>query len=178
MRIISGTYKGRRIDLPKKSGVRPTTDFAKEGLFNWLGNFLDVENIKVLDLFCGSGSISLEFVSREAIEVTSVDRDKINVVHLNQLKSQWEIENLKTSLSDVFKFIKFTKERYDLIFADPPYQFKYYDQLIERILNGRLLQENGHFILEHSVRLKDLPSAHLIESKHYGQVAFSIFTKK
>jgi len=164
--------------LPRKSGVRPTTDFAKEGLFNWLGNMVEFEGLKVLDLFCGSGNISLEFISRGAREVTAIDKDRINIHHVNELKNHWAIENLKASLSDVFKHVKFTKEQYDLIFADPPYQFKYYDQLIERILNGNLLHDNGHFVLEHSFRLKDLPPDNLLDSKQYGQVAFSIFTKK
>jgi 16S rRNA (guanine(966)-N(2))-methyltransferase RsmD len=175
VRIISGTHKGRRITPDKKFSARPTTDFAKENLFNIISNWYDIDELNILDLFSGTGGISYEFASRGAISVISVEKNiahqafiKKNIIDLN-------FKNIRSVKADVFKFVNSCKNKFDLIFADPPYDLPNIDTIPDAILNKDLLQKDGILIVEHS-RETDF-SAHPLftEKREYGSVNFSIF---
>ena len=124
MRIISGKYKGRRISAPGNITARPTTDFAKEGLFNLLNNRIDFEGIDVLDLFAGTGSIGLEFVSRDCKSVTSIEQNERHCSFIHKVCNELKIDNLSLLKTDVFKFIGSCHTQFDMIFADPPYELE------------------------------------------------------
>ena len=179
MRIISGTLKGKRITAPTNLPVRPTTDFAKEALFNILNNQWYFDEITVLDLFSGIGSISLEFASRGVKKVTSVDTFFGCIKFLDETAKKLELDNIiQTQKSDAIKFVeKKATKGYDIVFADPPYDLPEADYL--RLLNGILennwLEEGGNFILEHpqGIQFEDHPR--FIQHKKYGNVHFSFF---
>jgi len=175
MRIISGKYKGRRIDIPGKITARPTTDFAKEGLFNLLNNRIDFGGIEVLDLFAGTGSIGIEFISRGAARVVSVETDRKHGHFLRQVCKTLGIDNLMLITTDVFQFIASAHQRYDLIFADPPYALHNLQEIPDLIFAAGLLKEEGTLVIEHS--FKNDFSQHLRFSSHrnYGNVHFSFF---
>ena len=177
MRIISGKYKGRMIHPPKNLRARPTTDFAKENLFNVLNNLIDFEGIDVLDLFAGTGSISYEFASRGAATVTSVE---INAVHVGFIKSTARnlgIDNLFAVRANAFLYIKGVKKQFDAIFADAPYDIEGSETLPDMVFGHGLLREGGVFILEHSRNLSFGGHEYFLESRSYGSVQFSIFKK-
>ena len=178
MRIVSGKLKRMRFSPPKGFPSRPTTDFAKEGLFNVLENRLDLSSIRVLDLFAGTGNISFEFASRDAEQVVSVDRNFKCVRFIQSFAEKHDLSNVMVQKSDVFKFIEQHGAKYDLVFADPPFKAEFYDRLIDKVLDSDLLKENGIFILEHEKHrhLEDHPF--FVESRKYGNVVFSFFTKK
>ncbi|MDR1811182.1 MAG: RsmD family RNA methyltransferase [Prevotella sp.] len=175
MRIISGKYKGRRFDLPKTFKARPTTDFAKENLFNVLNNTVDWEGAQALDLFGGTGSISLEFVSRGCRPVICVEKDPLNFSHIRKLKTELKADELTVLNMDVFKYIGICREKFDIIFADPPYDLKFLPDVPRLVLEKGLLKENGVFVMEHSRNnnFSDLPL--FVEQRIYGSVNFSIF---
>jgi 16S rRNA (guanine(966)-N(2))-methyltransferase RsmD len=175
MRIISGKYKGRRFDLPKTFKARPTTDFAKENLFNVLSNRVDWEGAQVLDLFGGTGGISLEFVSRGCRSVVCIEKDPLNFSHIRKLKSELKANELAVFNMDVFKYIGLCREKFDIIFADPPYDLKYLPDVPHLVIEKGLLKENGVFVIEHSKNndFADLPL--FVEKRVYGSVNFSIF---
>ncbi|HNW88779.1 MAG TPA: 16S rRNA (guanine(966)-N(2))-methyltransferase RsmD [Bacteroidales bacterium] len=175
MRIISGKYGGRRLHPPVNLPVRPTTDMAKESLFNILSNTIDFEGMSVLDLFAGTGSISLEFVSRGCAEVTAVDKDSKCVSFLIKTCEEFKIDNLRAYRSDVFSYIKHSIKKYHIIFADPPYDLKSATELPDKIFEKELLMPDGLLIIEHS-RDHDF-SKHPKFSQHrnYGKVNFSFF---
>ncbi len=177
MRIISGRYKGRRLDLPKNFKARPTTDFAKENLFNVLNNQLNWEECNALDLFGGTGSISIELVSRGCPKVICVEKDPLNYSFIEKIKNQLNAEELTVIKTDVFKFLSLTKESFDIIFADPPYNLKFLPEIPRIILEKDMLKEGGIFIMEHSKEydFADLPL--FKEKRVYGSVNFSIFEK-
>ena len=178
MRIISGKYKGRHFDIPRSFKARPTTDFAKENLFNILNNMLDFEEIKALDLFSGTGSISLELLSRGCQEVTSVEMDSLHFSFLKKSQAALNDMNWRIIRDDVFRFIRRCSAEYDLIFADPPYALKELGEIPNMILSGNMLKEDGIFIFEHG---KDYDfSEHPCFFRHiaYGSVNFSFFKKK
>jgi len=178
MRIISGKYKGRRINAPKKLPARPTTDLAKEALFNILNNKYYFSGLSVLDLFAGIGSISFEFASRGAEEIISVDQ------HFNSIKFiQKTAEDLDVSIlavkSNVFSYLQKTTLKHDVIFADPPYDFDkvQFVKIITLVFDNNLLNEEGSLIIEHSKHTDLSDIEDFSYSKKYGGSAFSFFEK-
>ncbi len=176
MRIISGTYKGRRITAPKKLPVRPTTDMAKEALFNIINNLYYFDEISVLDLFSGTGNISYEFGSRGTTEITSVDRDYGCIKFINQTAEDFDLP-IKTIKANVFKFLEQTKLKSTIIFADPPYAFSEdeFSKIPELVFANNLLEDGGILIIEHS---KHTNLSHLKNFKYfksYGGNMFSFF---
>ncbi|NND62920.1 MAG: methyltransferase domain-containing protein [Flavobacteriaceae bacterium] len=179
MRIISGSHKGKRLTAPKNLPVRPTTDFAKEGLFNILRNQYDFSEIKVLDLFSGTGNISFEFASRGVPSITSVDAHFGCVKYIHQISEElnFPIDVVK---SDVLKFLEKNKARYDIIFADPPYSLEVEDfkRIVELTFRNGLLAEDGLLIIEHP-KHTDLSSIkNYSENRKYGGSVFSFFENK
>ncbi len=175
MRIISGKCGGRMITPPKNLRARPTTDFAKENLFNVLNNIIDFEDIEVLDLFAGTGSISYEFASRGAKAVTSVE---INAVHYNfirQTAHQFGFSNLHPVKANVFLYLKSCAKKYDVIFSDAPYDLEGSEKVIEVVWENNLLKEGGILIFEHSKSMDVSQYPHYKHTRSYGSVQFSIF---
>jgi 16S rRNA (guanine(966)-N(2))-methyltransferase RsmD len=179
MRIVSGTLRGRRFSPPDSFSARPTTDFAKENLFNVLNNMIDFEDIKVLDLFSGTGSISYEFASRGCCNITSIE---LNYKHqqfiaktLRELKIDKAVRSLK---GDSFKFVGATKEKYDVIFADPPFDLQEADTLPDIIIERELLTPDGFFVLEHSGKDRYNEHRYFLQTRNYGKVNFTFFGYK
>lgn len=176
MRIISGRLGGRRISPPAHMPhTRPTTDIAKEGLFNILQNNLDFEELKTLDLFGGTGSISYELASRGARDLTIVEKDDKMFSFIKKNAADLKLENFRVVKSDVFRFLESTTERYDFIFAGPPYALTAIDELPKLIFEKRLLTEGGWFVLEHTPRNDYKSFPHYLREKNYGTTIFSIF---
>lgn len=176
MRVIAGELGGRRFNPPgKMPHTRPTTDIAKEGLFNMLSHALDFESLKTLDLFGGTGSISYELASRGVRNLSIVEQDRIMYEFIKKTAVEFKIEGLKAFKMDVFKFIDRCTEKFDLIFAGPPYALASIDELPRKIFEKQLLNQGGWFILEHTPRndYKEFP--HYKSEKHYGTTIFSIF---
>lgn len=176
MRIISGTYKGKRLVAPKKLPVRPTTDMAKEGLFNILNNHYHFSQLKVLDLFAGTGNISYEFASRGAIEITSVDSHYACLGYIKSVAQELDFP-IDTIKSDVFNFLEKVSGKYDIIFADPPYNFEVaqFAQIAEQVFAKDLLDENGLLIIEHSKHTSLEEQPNFDNSRRYGGSVFSFF---
>jgi 16S rRNA (guanine966-N2)-methyltransferase len=179
MRIISGTLGGRRIQPPSKMPkTRPTTDIAKEGLFNILQHNIDFENIKTLDLFGGTGSISYELASRGAGDLTVVEKDSTMAEFIKKTADGLHIPHFLVVKTDVFKFIQQCSEAFDFIFAGPPYALTNIDELPVLVEKKNLLRKNGWFVLEHTPR-NDYTGYPLFETqRNYGTTIFSIFVKK
>lgn len=175
MRIISGKYKSRRLYLPSNITARPTTDFAKEGLFNFLNNIIDFEEITVLDLFAGTGSISLEFISRGSRKIIAVENNKTQVNFILQTIKSMNINNMTLFRADVFQFLKTCKTTFDFVFADPPYDLNNFAQIPDIVLNANILNTEGIFVLEHSARYNFSAHTHFKSSRKYGNVNFSVF---
>lgn len=175
MRIISGTFKGRRIMPPKNITARPTTDFAKEALFNLLQNRIDFEGVDMLDLFAGTGSISFEFVSRGAREVTAVEMAHVQQNFIISTSKLLGIRNLQLIRGDVFKFIAACHVKYDFIYADPPYALDLLPTIPDRIFEKEMLKEDGLFVLEHSKANDFSDHPHFVETRTYGNVHFTFF---
>ena len=175
MRIISGKYKGRHFDIPRSFKARPTTDFAKENLFNILNNTVDFEETKALDLFSGTGSISLELLSRGCQEVTSVEMDSLHFSFLKKSQATLNDNNWKIVRDDVFRFIRRCSASYDLIFADPPYALKELKEIPDMILSGNILKEGGLFIFEHGKDYDFSQHPRFVRHIAYGSVNFSFF---
>ncbi len=178
MRIISGTFKGRKLHPPNNLPLRPTTDFAKEALFNVLNNLVDYESIGVLDLFAGTGSISIEFVSRGCKRVTSVEKEPRCLSFIHRTGMELKIENLFPVKANVFTFVKQTFDTWDLIFADPPYDLPQLPDLPELVLSGTLLVSGGLFILEHPKKYDFSGVSGFEQHRNYGEVNFTFFRKK
>ncbi len=176
MRIISGTHGGRRISPPANMPhTRPTTDIAKEGLFNILQNNLDFDGLKTLDLFGGTGSISYELASRGASDLTVVEKDDTMATFIKKTATDLKIGNFKVVKSDVFRFIETANEKYDFIFAGPPYALTTIDDLPKVIFEKNLLNDSGWFVLEHTPRNDYKTFPHYLREKNYGTTIFSIF---
>lgn len=176
MRIVSGELKGRRFSPPESFSARPTTDFAKENIFNVLNNIVDFEEIKVLDLFSGTGSISYEFASRGCRSVTSVEMNFKHQRFIAQTIRDLGIADRVRSLKgDAFRFVANTKEKYDLIFADPPFDLETAAQLPDLINEHGLLNPGGMFILEHSGAGKYNAHPLFQQTRNYGKVNFTFF---
>ena len=178
MRIISGQFKGRRISSPKNLPVRPTTDMSKEALFNILNNTYYFNEISVLDLFAGTGSISYEFASRGAENITCVDEDSGCIQFINKTTTEFEMP-IKTIKSDVFKFLESATLQSDVIFADPPYAFslEQFSKIHELIFQNNFLNEEGVLVVEHAKQLNLSELPYFSYSKNYGGSIFSFFEK-
>jgi len=176
MRIISGIYKGRKIVAPSKLPVRPTTDMAKEALFNILNNQYYFDDISVLDLFSGTGNISYEFASRGTEQITAVDDHFGCVKFINTTAEAFEMP-ITTIKSDVFRFLENNNQQYSIIFADPPYDFEVelFSKIPQLIFENNLLQEEGLLIIEHSKHTDLSHLEHYSHSKKYGGNMFSFF---
>lgn len=176
MRIISGKYKGRRIQPPKNLPVRPTTDMSKEALFNVLNNHFNFEGLKVLDLFSGTGNISYEFASRGSYPITSVDGDFGCVKFIKQVAAEYDF-TIAATKSDVFKFLENCKTTYDIIFADPPYGLDQatFEKVVLLVFEKNLLNEEGMMIIEHSKYTKMDHLDNFSFQKSYGGSFFSFF---
>ncbi|MEZ4793491.1 MAG: 16S rRNA (guanine(966)-N(2))-methyltransferase RsmD [Gelidibacter sp.] len=176
MRIISGQFKGRRITAPKKLPVRPTTDMAKEALFNILNNQFYFDDISVLDLFSGTGSISYEFASRGTVAITAVDEDFGCIKFIDKTAEEFEM-NIQTFKSDVFKFLETTQLKANVIFADPPYAFslEQFSRIPELVFQNDLLEDDGVLIVEHAKQMDLSQLENYSYSKNYGGCVFSFF---
>ena len=161
MRIITGKYKGRRFEVPRTFKARPTTDFAKENIFNVLNSYVDLDGAQALDLFSGTGSITLELLSRGCEEVVSVELDRAT--------------NAVLVRGDVFRFLKTCHRRFDLVFADPPYALEQLTTLPSLVVDGGLLSPGGIFVLEHGKQNDFSAHPQFVEHRAYGSVNFSIF---
>ena len=176
MRIISGQYGGRRLSPPKNITARPTTDFAKESLFNLLNNRLDFEGIDVLDLFAGTGGIGLECVSRGARSVTAVEIAHVQQNWIIACCKQLGIRNLSLIRGDVFKYLSTCRVQYDFIFADPPYALEQLPLLPDIILGVQsILKPNGWLVIEHGKDTDFTAHPRHVETRSYGSVHFSFF---
>lgn len=178
MRVIAGKYRHRRFDVPKTFKARPTTDFAKENLFNVLSNFVDFEEVgTALDLFAGTGSISLELLSRGCRRVVSVEKDFAHYTYINKVKRELGDDAWQPVKADVFTFLGRTAERCDLVFADPPYALERLAELPDLIVGTPLLTRGGLFILEHGADHDFSAHPHFLQMRTYGSVHFSLFAE-
>jgi len=179
MRIISGKYKGKRLTAPKKLPVRPTTDMAKEALFNILNNRFYFDELKVLDLFSGTGNISFEFASRGTEQITAVDSFQSCVRYISNTANELGF-SINTVKSDVYKFLEGTSEPFDLIFADPPYDFdtEQFLKIADLVFAKNLLLPDGVLIIEHSDQTDLSEHPKFSEQRKYGGSIFSFFEEK
>jgi 16S rRNA (guanine(966)-N(2))-methyltransferase RsmD len=175
VRIVSGKFKSRRINAPGNIPVRPTTDFAKESIFNILNNHFDFEDLDVLDLFCGIGGITFEFASRGVKEIISIDNNPRCTEFIKKTAAEFGIENLKVIKNNAFSFLGFCTKQFDIIFADPPYDSEGIDKIPDLVFEKNLLKANGWLILEHSEKIKFIKHPNFKEHRKYGKVNFSIF---
>ena len=176
MRIISGKRKGKRINVPKKLPIRPTTDQSKEAIFNIIQNRYNFESIKVLDLYAGSGNISYEFSSRGVVHITSIDNNPKCVNFIKSISNGLNL-NINVKKIDVFKFLKINTLSFDIIFCDPPYDYSLenYAEIQNLIFKNNILNLDGTFILEHSKTIKLNLMYNFKESREYGGCSFSFF---
>lgn len=176
MRIISGKYKGKRLTAPKKLPVRPTTDMAKEALFNILNNRFYFDELNVLDLFSGTGNISYEFASRGCKKITAVDGHQGCVRYIGRTTQELDF-SIATVKSDVYKFLQATPEKFNLIFADPPYDFDkgQFLKIADLVFDNGLLLEDGLLIIEHSEQTTLSEHPKFTEQRKYGGSIFSFF---
>lgn len=177
MRIIGGRLKGIRFNAPESLPVRPTTDMAKEALFNILYNTYDFDSCDVLDLFCGTGNISFEFASRGINKVTAVDKHSGCVYWVKSVIQKYGLEQIDVQKGDVFKFLEQHKTAYQIIFADPPYDLPTIPLIPELVMKNNLLTDNGMLIIEHPSLLKLNNLAGYTETRRYGNSSFSFFEK-
>ena len=178
MRIITGIYKGRHFDIPRTFKARPTTDFAKENIFNVLMQYVDFEDAQALDLFSGTGSISLELVSRGCKQVVSVEMDRDHHRFIQECLKKLNTDKCVPIRGDVFRFLKSCRQQYDFIFADPPYALKELPQIPDIIFERQLLKEEGLFVFEHGKDYDFSNHPHFLEHRSYGSVNFTLFTAK
>lgn len=175
MRIISGKYKGRKLDLPSSIRIRPTTDMAKEALFSILSVETDISGAKVLDLFCGTGSISYEFASRGADHVTAVDVMQQSRIIINKICGEIGIDNIRPVKANVFSMLKNQEESFDIIFADPPFAEKKIPLIPDLIFDNNFLNPGGLLVVEHPTKFKFDEHPRFYKHKNYGTVNFSFF---
>lgn len=175
MRIISGSHKGRRFSPPKNLPVRPTTDFAKEGLFNVIRNQIDLEGCSILDLCAGTGSVSFEFASRGAASVLSIDSHYGCVKYINKQAQDFGLDTIRAIKTDLFPFINKLNQAYDIVFADPPYQLEGVEGIPDLLLSKNCLNEEGLLIFEHSRDYEFSSHKRFVSSKKYGNVNFTFF---
>ena len=173
MRIITGQYKGRHFDVPRSFKARPTTDFAKENIFNVMTGYMDFEDISALDLFAGTGSISLELLSRGCKEVVSVEMDRDHARFIQQCVTKLATDNHSLVRADVFRFLKKCQKKFDFIFADPPYALPNIETIPDLALP--LLNDDGIIVFEHGKQNDFSSHPRFKEHRQYGSVNFSIF---
>lgn len=177
MRIVGGKYKGRIFHPGKRFDARPTTDIAKEGLFNILENRYDFSNKRVLDLFSGTGSIGYEFISRGCERATLVENNFNHYKFILKVIQELHIDNAQVFKADAFKFIKKSGDQFQIIFADPPYEMKDFENVALEVLKSNLLAKEGVFILEHPREYNFSSYPDFKEIRKYGKVNFSFFEK-
>ena len=178
MRIISGKYGKRRFDVPSNIKARPTTDFARENIFNVLSNNIDFEGLKALDHFAGTGAVSFEFASRGCSRVVSVENYPVQFKFIKKVAETLGANEIEVIRGDVFKFITSCSEKFDLIFADPPYDMKNFEAIPTMVLDNDILNEGGIFIMEHPRNFDFSTLPHFSEHRVYGSVNFSLFVKE
>jgi len=176
MRIITGKYKGRHFDIPRSFKARPTTDFAKENIFNVLAGYIDFEGATALDLFSGTGSITLELLSRGCSRVVSIEQDRDHHRFICDCLKKLNDKQALPLRADVFRFLKSCHEQYDFIFADPPYALKELPQIPDLVIEKKLLKPDGIFVFEHGKDYDFSQHPYFREHRAYGSVNFSIFT--
>ena len=175
MRIIGGTHRSRQFHIPNNSAIRPTTDFAKEALFNILQHRIDFENVTALDLFSGSGSISYEFASRGCKHITAIEKKPDCCNFIKKKSHEFGLENICVINMDVFKYLNLCTCTFNIIFADPPFKLQNIKRIPELVFEKKLLAENGMLIVEHSSEINFSEIKQLTEKRDYGTVNFSIF---
>lgn len=175
MRIIRGKYGRRRFDVPSNITARPTTDFARENIFNVIENIIDLEGCKALDLFAGTGAVSFELLSRGCSSVTAVEKAATQLGFIRKVKDLLKDDNLHVIRADVFKFISTCKDSFDFIFADPPYDMPRFGEVPELVLSSGLLHDGSLFVIEHSKAYDFSSLPHFYEHREYGSVNFSLF---
>ena len=175
MRIITGIYKGRHFEIPRTFKARPTTDFAKENIFNVLRGYLDFDGIAALDLFAGTGSISLELLSRGCQQVVSVEADRDHARFIRQCIDKIGADNHTLVQGDVFRFVKSSRQKFQFIFADPPYQLETLPDLPDLILSKGILAPDGVFCFEHGKNYDFSAHPRFVEHRNYGSVNFTLF---
>ena len=176
MRIITGKYKGRHFEIPRSFKARPTTDFAKENIFNVLNGYIDFEDAAALDLFSGTGSITLELLSRGCGQVISIESDRDHHRFIQECLKKLSTDNSAIPIrGDVFRFVKSCRQQFDFIFADPPYALKELPQIPDLIFEKNLLKDNGIFVFEHGKDYDFSQHPHFVEHRAYGSVNFSLF---
>ena len=176
MRIITGKYKGRHFDIPRSFKARPTIDFAKENIFNVLSHHIDFEDATALDLFSGTGSITLELLSRGCSHVISVEADRDHHRFIQDCLKKLDTNDAIPLRGDVFRFVKSCKQQFDFIFADPPYALKELPTIPDLIFEKGLLKEGGVFVFEHGKDYDFSAHPHFAEHRSYGSVNFTLFT--
>ncbi len=177
MRVIGGALKGRRFNPPNNLPARPTTDFAKEGLFNILTNHFDFEVVSFLDLFAGTGSLDYEMASRGCEDIVCVEKDGRSVEFIKKMTAEFKVE-INVMRMDVFEYIRSTKKKFDIIFAGPPYALENIPELPLEIFEMGLLKESGWFILETNPKFKFDDHPNFIQKRNYGTTIFHIFENK
>ncbi len=175
MRVITGKYKGRHFDVPRTFKARPTTDFAKESLFNVLTGYLDLDGARALDLFAGTGSITLELLSRGCSRVVSVEKDPLHYRFITSFLEKLGDQAALPVRGDVFKFLTTLHEQFDFIFADPPYTLPNIADLPDLVLDRDLLLPDGLFVLEHGKANNFEQHPRFVDHRSYGSVNFSFF---
>ncbi len=176
MRIISGRFGGRRFTPPRKMPARPTTDIAKEGLFNILQNYLEFDGLRTLDIFAGTGSISYELASRGADDLTLVERSRKMIDFITQNFEKLDyLDHTRIVSDEVFRFLSYDTGKYDFIFAGPPYALDKIDKIPIRIFEGDFLSTGGIFVLEHTPRNNYEDSPHFFRTTNYGTTVFTFF---
>ena len=175
MRITRGKYGRRRFDVPSNISARPTTDFARENIFNVLENLTDLEDADCLDLFAGTGAISFEFLSRECRHVTAVEKASTQWRFISQVAQRLNVDNFTLIRGDVFRFVATCSGKFDIIFADPPYDLPRFGEIPALILGSKMLREGTIFVIEHSRNYDFSNLPHFLEHRVYGSVNFSIF---
>ncbi len=175
MRIIGGRLKGAAIEPPAGYKARPTTDFAREGLFNVLNNEYEFEDLKVLDLFGGTGAVAFEFASRGAAMVWSVEMARENATFIKREAERLGLRNVTMVRSNVFDFLPLCREKFDIIFADPPYAIDGLDTIPDQVLSKDLLHPDCYFILEHGDEHSFRDHPRFVKEKKYGRVHFTFF---
>jgi len=178
MRVVSGKLGGRIIKLPSFFEHRPTTDKAKEGLFNILDNYFYLDTVTVLDLFSGTGNVSYEFASRGAIQLTCVEKNRRYATFIEKTAEKFNLEKLTVIESDVLRFLEISHTQYDIVFADPPYSLPELEQIPDLIFKNNLLKPDAWFILEHPADYNFKKHPHFFRMRKYGRVHFSFFKQE
>lgn len=176
LRVITGKYKGRHFEVPRTFKARPTTDFAKENLFNVLRGYVDIDGAKVLDLFAGTGSITAEFLSRGSSEVTSVEIDREHFAFIRKVIDKLGAENCRLLRGDAMKFVKRCNEKFDIVFADPPYKLPEISQIPDLVLEAGILNAGGLLVLEHGKHDNFTQHPCFVDHRAYGSVNFTLFS--